>query len=438
MAGEINFGILDTNAPARIAGSFQAGQDEARRNKLAQLTMQQQEQAFADDQVTRQAYKDSAGDQNKLYSLLNSSGNYKAANDVQKQIQDQQKGKIDNAVNALKLVKHHASTVFANPTMDSAMLALQQLQQSTGQDQSAEIARLQATGGDPEMIRKWAAGHAMEADKLLPKFEQFSNGAAQVQGVVDPLTGKFTQNGAFKMQNSPDALLTDSRVRSEGAANRGVTMRGQNLADARGREGNAITMMKLDAKNNPAGQPAKPMPAAALKMQQEDLDAIGTNSGINADLGAVVKQIKDGKINLGPVNNVWNATKNYIGSSDEESRNLNSFKATLEKMRNDSLRLNKGVQTEGDAVRAWNEILSSINDPELVTQRLEEVQKINDRAVNIRKMNVENIRNNYNQPSLDTTGYETQPAALNGGGSGYQDAEKEARYQAWKAKQGAK
>ena len=103
-----------------------------------------------------------------------------------------------------------------------------------------------------------------------------------------------------------------------------------------------------------------------------------------------------------------------------------------------SLRLNKGVQTEGDAQRAWNEILTNINDPQLVMQRLAEVQAINERAANIRKMNVENIRNNYNQPSLDTTGYEKQPSALNGGTSAYADPAKEARYQAWKAKQGAK
>lgn len=205
MAGEINFGILNTNAPAQIAGSFQAGQEEARQNKLAQLAMRQQEQAFTDDQLVRQAYKDSGGDQNKLYGLLNNAGAYKEANAVQKTISDQQKAKIDNSVNALKLVKHHASTVFANPTMESAMAALQTIQQATGQDQSAEIARLQSTGGNPELIRKWAAGHAMEADKLLPHFQQFSNGAAQVQGVVDPLTGKFTQNGTYKMEQSPDA-----------------------------------------------------------------------------------------------------------------------------------------------------------------------------------------------------------------------------------------
>ena len=37
------------------------------------------------------------------------------------------------------------------------------------------------------------------------------------------------------MRATPDAVLTDARVRSEGAANRGVQIRGQNMVDARAR-----------------------------------------------------------------------------------------------------------------------------------------------------------------------------------------------------------
>lgn len=39
---------------------------------------------------------------------------------------------------------------------------------------------------------------------------------------------------------TPDASLSDGRIRAEGAMNRGVTLRGQSLADARGREANAL------------------------------------------------------------------------------------------------------------------------------------------------------------------------------------------------------
>ena len=171
----------------------------------------------------------------------------------------------------------------------------------------------------------------------------------------------------------------------------------------------------MDARREQKNVPK--LPTSALKMQQEELDAVGTASSINADLAAMGQQIDSGKLQLGPVNNLLAKGKNLIGASDESSRNLATFQSTLEKLRNDSLRLNKGVQTEGDAQRAWNEMITNINDPKVVKQRLGEIQKINERAANLRKMNVENIRQNFGVEPLDTGGYQNQPAAIGGGGS---------------------
>jgi len=154
----------------------------------------------------------------------------------------------------------------------------------------------------------------------------------------------------------------------------------------------------------------KPLPATALKMQREEVEAIGLSGSINADLGQFVKQIDEGKLALGPVQNVWSEGRNIAGQSSENSRNYASFKSSLEKLRNDSLRLNKGVQTEGDAQRAWNEILANINDEKLVSQRLKEVMAINKRAADLRKMNVDMIRGNYGYSPLEDDAYQQSPA----------------------------
>lgn len=164
-----------------------------------------------------------------------------------------------------------------------------------------------------------------------------------------------------------------------------------------------------------AGGGGKPMPAAALKMQQELLEAIGIAGGINADLGAIDQQLADGKLKLAPASNAIGTARNYVGASTENSRNLATFKATLEKLRNDSLRLNKGVQTEGDAVRAWNELFASINDKDVVQQRLGELQRINRRAAELHRMNIETLRANYGAGPLDTDARFEQPPAVNGG-----------------------
>lgn len=177
------------------------------------------------------------------------------------------------------------------------------------------------------------------------------------------------------------------------------------------------TQSRANIAINSAAQKAapKPMPAAALKMQQEGLDAIGTASSINADLGAIDAQITNGTLKFGPVGNLVNRALNASGMSTDESRNFASFQANMEKLRNDSLRLNKGVQTEGDSQRAWNELFSNINDAKVVQQRLGEIQRINERAVQLRKLDIDNVRSNYGYEPMDSTAYTNQPAALNGG-----------------------
>jgi len=157
---------------------------------------------------------------------------------------------------------------------------------------------------------------------------------------------------------------------------------------------------------------SKPLPTQALKLQQAELDAIGTAASISSDLAALDKQIEEGKLNLGLFSNMVNKGRNYVGADTKESRNLASFQATLEKLRNDSLRLNKGVQTEGDAVRAWNELITNINSPGVVRQRLTEIQELNNRAVDLRRMNVDMIRQNYGAAPLDVSGYQNQPPAV--------------------------
>ncbi|GGF82189.1 hypothetical protein GCM10007301_47870 [Azorhizobium oxalatiphilum] len=149
-----------------------------------------------------------------------------------------------------------------------------------------------------------------------------------------------------------------------------------------------------------AGQP-KPLPAAALKMQNEDLEIIQAAQSINQQLGNAEAQITSGQLALGPMSNFISGAKNWVGNSDQNSRNYASFIATLEKVRNDSLRLNKGVQTEGDAVRAWNELFQNINDQKLVKQRIKEITGLNQQAMEFRQNRINQIRTNYGHSDLD-------------------------------------
>lgn len=163
-------------------------------------------------------------------------------------------------------------------------------------------------------------------------------------------------------------------------------------------------------KNSARDAAVKPIPPSALKAIGEDVDAVNSSSNINADLGRALEQIKAGKLDLGPISNKVGAALNWAGQSTESSRNLASFQATLERLRNESLRLSKGVQTEGDSQRAWNELVANINDPALVQQRLQEVMQINDRARAQRRMRIDQQRNNFGHEPMGDDQFTMTPA----------------------------
>jgi hypothetical protein len=197
------------------------------------------------------------------------------------------------------------------------------------------------------------------------------------------------------------------------AAQNQASMDARAAADLALREQLAGNAADLKRDLAPPKDVQKPLPPGALKMQQDALDAIGISSSINSDLGAIEQQIKDGKLKFGPVSNLINKGMNAMGSSTEESRNFGSFTSTLERLRNESLRLNTGVQTDGDAMRAWNELFQNITDTGLVKQRLAEIKSINKRGAELQQLKIDGVRANYGHDPLDTSAQRNVPPALN-------------------------
>lgn len=268
---------------------------------------------------------------------------------------------------------------------------------------------------DPQGIATLATRHfqsALDADKQLAKYETRNLGGTTQTTATNPVSGQISVVNSVPNTQSPDNLASNQRAAADAAASRAVQMRGQDLSNLRMGESNAIAREKL------ANSPAKPLPSTALKLQNEALDKLSIASNINHDLGAISSQIDSGKLSFGPLINLKNRALNLAGSSTEESRNFATFKSTLEKLRNDSLLLNTGVQTDGDAQRAWNELFENINDTEFVKKRLKEIQAINERGADLQKMQVDTIRSNYGAPEIDYSRYESQPAALGNGASG--------------------
>lgn len=85
----------------------------------------------------------------------------------------------------------------------------------------------------------------------------------------------------------------------------------------------------------------------------------------------IIAQLDAGSLNLGPVSNAISGLRNATGNSNEQSLALADLKNWAEEARNEILQSSNGVQTEGDAIRALNVILSGTNDERIVKQAIE-------------------------------------------------------------------
>lgn len=210
MNGMVNYGILQPNVGNALAAGYQQAED--RRNALMQQQQQRQlgdiqlqnalrEQRMAEEEAA--AYKAAGSDMTRLQSELAGRGLGKQAMAVASQLSKQQAEKLTMLKTSTELMKQAATSIMANPTLETALGTLQSFAQRTGADVSNDIALVQSLGNDPAKIRQWAAGHAMDADKLLPKFQQFDQGGAVITGAVDPLTGQFRQGTAYQKSMAP-------------------------------------------------------------------------------------------------------------------------------------------------------------------------------------------------------------------------------------------
>lgn len=152
----------------------------------------------------------------------------------------------------------------------------------------------------------------------------------------------------------------------------------------------------------------RPLPPAMAKIEQEDIDAIGAASGTIQDLDGIIGMLDSGQVDLGPMANFESQASNWLGMSTPNSRAYTEIQSVVEKIRNGTLMLNKGVQTEGDAVRALNEIAANMNDVNVLKQQFANLRQINARALELRKNSINLRRQNAGFGTIDASGYEAR------------------------------
>jgi hypothetical protein len=94
-----------------------------------------------------------------------------------------------------------------------------------------------------------------------------------------------------------------------------------------------------------------------------------------ARAAAIEGQIARGELNLGVLENTGSGLRNLAGMSDQNSLNYDALLAWAKEARNAILQANTGVQTDQDAIRELDTILSSTRDERIVTAALRRFQE---------------------------------------------------------------
>jgi hypothetical protein len=149
---------------------------------------------------------------------------------------DTKKTSYETVAKKLEIMGQTFGAVRANPTLESAMMALDYLGQN-GAMEPQEVAQYKAQiQSDPSKIAALAdqAFRAtLDAKEQIAKYQTNNTGGQTVTQAIDPVTGKATLTSAIQNTQSPD-----------NAASVAVQMRGQNMTDARARETLSATMTK--------------------------------------------------------------------------------------------------------------------------------------------------------------------------------------------------
>lgn len=215
---ELNFNALIPEGPRGFYQGFEQGQkqqnallqqQQARQLNEIQLrnALRNEQEALAESEAVKGAA--SLAD---LPGRYRQAGLGKQALAAEAALAKQQSDKLTQAKTQVELIKHTANQIFANP--QNAAQILTNFNQRTGIDVSDDLAQIQRLGSNPEAIKQWAAGHVVEADKMLPKFQEFSTpGGGKQIGTVNPLTGGFTITQTMAPRMTPGELAADARAR---------------------------------------------------------------------------------------------------------------------------------------------------------------------------------------------------------------------------------
>ena len=217
-----------------------------------------------------------------------------------------------------------------------------------------------------------------ELAEMTQRAQQFQQNQDQIKSNQEILAGLRSQG----LENSRQALLIQQGNQNLAA---------QNLAFQQDMR-TAEAARKADAAKN------KPLPSYLAKEEEADFSAASAATNIATDAYGYINRIKTGDIKFGVKDIASIRARQLVGSGAPDVVAREEYDRFVENLVNESLRLNKGTQTEGDAVREAKALKSS-ESKEAAAAAMKRLIEINTRRVENASSAVEKRRANAGFPS---------------------------------------
>jgi len=188
---------------------------------------------------------------------------------------------------------------------------------------------------DPEKVDV----KAKELAEMTQRISQFEQNQAQIKNNQETLASLRSQG----LENSRQSLLIQQGNQA---------LQSQNIAFQQ-------DIKRLEAERKAETARTKPLPSYLAKEEETDYGTATAATNLASDANNFINRIKSGEIKFGLKDKASIRTRQAFGSQDPDVLAREDYDKFLKVLTNESLRLNKGTQTEGDAVRAAKELESS-------------------------------------------------------------------------------
>lgn len=253
-----------------------------------------------------------------------------------------------------------------------------------------------------------------EQEKRKPKTQYLANGAFEM--TYDPVTGKSsyqrTPIAQFEQDNLSTKLTTQERI-GQNRVNAQIDMNNADNESADKRLTRELAAAKDESERTEAFKrwevktkieadrrleeekanykQGDPPPAGIVKQRNDYRDKVAVFDNTSKSVDEVIATLDKGELKLNLANNLLYKAQLATGVGvSKEALAYQRMMTLLETVRNAKLQANVGVQTDGDAERAMNELLYGKGDSKAVAA-----------AFRVVKRNLQDVRSHYDTQAMD-------------------------------------